>query len=583
MRKTKWWKRVVAMMLGIVLVVPAQAVSAEETKAAEQTVGESGENEEEKREGFQIEDGILQKYTGTATEVVIPEGVVSIGYGAFSKCLGVKSITVPVSVESGLEYAIADNDGLEAINVLQGNKHYASFDNCLYDNNFTSILGCPRAKEEVKILGSITRIADRAFWGCSNLRNIILPEGVEYIGSGAFYNCCGLIRIRIPEGVKEVGYEIFNGCRNLLKVRVPQSIGLGLFDATFWGCGKLEHIKVEDGVSNIRLGGLMSGSNQLIRLTVPESVTSIIDDHCGTASPGLLGNLVIYGKEGSYAQSFAKEKNITFIAGEDPAFAQKELSSCRISVESLDFVYDGTAKKPEVTVWDGNNILLEGLDYLVAYRNNTEPGEAEITITGVEDYMGEVTKKFTIHKAVGNIRCKKSYNKVYGDKAFSLNIKVNGENRKITYKSSDEKVVVVDENGNVKMKGIGIATITAEVEKSGGYQAETAKITIKVSPARQTIKALKTQKGGKITVKWKRDKNSTGYQIQYSTHKKFKRNAKMISVGKNKTISKTITKLAKGKTYYIRVRAYKSIKVNGRKQKLCGTWSSAARIKTIKK
>lgn len=49
--------------------------------------------------------------------------------------------------------------------------------------------------------------------------------------------------------------------------------------------------------------------------------------------------------------------------------------------------------------------------------------------------------------------------------------------------------------------------MTVRAEKSGGYQAEAAEITIKVSPARQNIKAMKTKKGGKIMVKWKRDKH----------------------------------------------------------------------------
>ena len=90
----------------------------------------------------------------------------------------------------------------------------------------------------------------------------------------------------------------------------------------------------------------------------------------------------------------------------------------------------------------------------------------------------------------------------------------------------------------------------------------------------------KSLKKNQITVKWKKDTKATGYQIQYSTSKKFtKKGTKIKTVAKNKTASGMVKKLKSGKTYYVRVRAYKTVKVNGKKSELCGSWS---KVKVVK-
>ena len=77
-----------------------------------------------------------------------------------------------------------------------------------------------------------------------------------------------------------------------------------------------------------------------------------------------------------------------------------------------------------------------------------------------------------------------------------------------------------------------------------------------------------------LTISWKRDAQVSGYEIQYSTDKNFK-NAKTVTVTKNKTTSKSINKLKSGKKYYIRVRSYKKFG----KEKLNGSWSKTSSAK----
>ena len=280
---------------------------------------------------------------------------------------------------------------------------------------------------------------------------------------------------------------------------------------------------------------------------------------------------------GDYSGEVAKEFTIKKIDISGPGFT--------VSLSESKYTYDGKAKEPAVTVSKGT-VTLRGTDFTVKYENNTEPGTAKAIVTGAGVYTGTVTKEFTISpaekdgtdgqekKPVG-LTCKKVFEKKYGDKAFSLKAKA-VKGAKITYKSSNKKVADVDRKGKVTVKGTGITTITIKATASG-YEAQTLKVTVKVSPSKASAPSLKTLRGRKLKVSWKRDKRATGYQIQYCTSKTFKKGVKTITVAKNKTVTKTIPKLTRGKRYYVRVRAYKSAKLNKKTQKLYGAWSAAKR------
>ena len=101
------------------------------------------------------------------------------------------------------------------------------------------------------------------------------------------------------------------------------------------------------------------------------------------------------------------------------------------------------------------------------------------------------------------------------------------------------------------------------------------------NPAKTTVKTLKVKKGKKLTVKWKKIAGVNGYQLQYSTKKSFKSSVKNIYIKKN-SASKTLKKLKKGKRYYVRVRAYKTVNVDGKNLNVYGKWSKAKRSGKIK-
>ncbi|MDD4371786.1 MAG: FMN-binding protein, partial [Anaerostipes sp.] len=128
------------------------------------------------------------------------------------------------------------------------------------------------------------------------------------------------------------------------------------------------------------------------------------------------------------------------------------------------------------------------------------------------------------------------------------------------------------DNTNDESTDDTIATIT--VTSTGeNYNTATKKITVKVTPKKQTVKTKAGKK--KVTVTLKKDTKATGYQIVIGTKKSLK-GAKTVTVKSYKTYKKTISKLKAKKTYYVKARSYKT----SGKTKLYGAYSTVKKVKT---
>lgn len=117
---------------------------------------------------------------------------------------------------------------------------------------------------------------------------------------------------------------------------------------------------------------------------------------------------------------------------------------------------------------------------------------------------------------------------------------------------------------------------SVKITLKGLYEGTISK-TFTIKPSKVKGMKVVSQSGRKIKLSWKKAVSVSGYEICYGTNKSFKKNKKIVSA-KGSAKSKTIKKLVKGKTYYIRIRAYKKI---GRK-KVYGVWSNRKRIKVKK-
>ncbi len=152
-------------------------------------------------------------------------------------------------------------------------------------------------------------------------------------------------------------------------------------------------------------------------------------------------------------------------------------------------------------------------------------------------------------------------------------------------KTQTPSVTVKDSKGNTlkkdvdytvtypkKRKSIGKYTVTVTLK---GKYSGTKKLTFEIVPAKATLSKL-TAGSKQLTASWKTVSGVTGYEVQYSTSKKFtKKTTKTVTIKKAKTKKTTIKKLKKGKKYFVKVRAYKT--VSGKK--LYGAWSKSKSIK----
>ena len=147
--------------------------------------------------------------------------------------------------------------------------------------------------------------------------------------------------------------------------------------------------------------------------------------------------------------------------------------------------YTSKAIQPVPTVKLGTKVLKSGEDYTVSYQNNTNVGTATVTIAGKGNYLGTVSKTFTINKATQSITA--SNLSLTFPKIGSIT--ASGNKGKLTYKSSNTDVAVIDSTGKVTAKGAGTAKITITAAATSNYKEATKTITVTVAKGTQSITA----------------------------------------------------------------------------------------------
>lgn len=450
---------------------------------------------------YASEDGILYSHerkelircpAGKQGDVVVAEGVTSIGYRAFGDCVKVTKVTLPESLvgismcafdrcyrladmyipknvsEVGINAFLSCNS-LGSIEVDENNMTYASRDGMLSSKDGTTLVCCPPGKSgEVTIAAGVTTIGEGAFDGCVGLTNIVIPNGVKEIGQFAFYGCNGLTNVAVPDGVENIGNCAFGSCEGLIKVWLPQSIK-SIGNDLFWGCTKLANIEVDqNNMYYASDAGILYNKQKTILMRCPE---------------GKQGNIVIpEGVQVIGESAFNDCINLLNISVPDSVIAIEK--DAFLYLDNLDTVYyAGTEEQ-----WE----YIKGSEELsgktVCFETATIPGA----------FIPSVVDKTNI--PVAAIQLDKTdvrFDSIGATVTLTAIVRPdNATDKTVIWESSNLAVAVVS-NGNVRAVGNGTAFITAKV----GDKIATATVTVDQREAQRVEIKNAEVKVSKLTVK----------------------------------------------------------------------------------
>ncbi len=157
-------------------------------------------------------------------------------------------------------------------NTYENGKGIIKFDAPVTSIGWTAFYGCS-SLTGITIPDSVTSIGDSAFYGCSSLTGIIIPDSVTSIGNFAFQGCSSLANVTIPDSVTSIGWAAFRDCSSLTSVTIPDSVtSIGSY--AFYGCSSLTSVTIGNSVTSIGTSAF-SVCSSLTSVTIPDSVTSI--------------------------------------------------------------------------------------------------------------------------------------------------------------------------------------------------------------------------------------------------------------------------------------------------------------------
>lgn len=523
-------------------------------------------------------------------KVEMSEGIEKIGPRVFSSCSSLKSINIPSSV-SEIDDEAFYYVKLENITVDENNKKYDSRDNCnaiIETASDKLVIGCCKTV----IPSSVTSIGEGAFYRQSKLTNISIPSSVKTIEKYAFCECPELNSVEIADGLKSIGECAFWNCDKLTNVTFPSSVTV-IGESAFALCNNLNKVELSEGLTKIGKEAF-SECDSLKSIYIPSTVNvigtyafcetglesiSVSTENKNYDSRNNCNAIIRTATDGLVCGSSKTQipSDVKIIGG--CAFEKCDITNITIpsSVESIgNYAFAYCSKLKNVTISNGvtriGGYAFESCKSLISVKvpsSVTTIGGYAFATNG-ESFKIICDKESYAHKYA--VKYKNKYelnNKITGTTSYTKTASAKAQSFKLNAKSTGGKMIYKSDNKNIKVDGTGkviiaknysgkaVITITTE---SKVFTKVTKKITITVKPAATTLKSVKNSSKGKITVTWNKLSYVNGYQIQYSTTSDFKSGTnKLVKVKGASNTSKVISGLTKNKTYYVRIRTYKSI------------------------
>ena len=291
------------------------------------------------------------------SSINIPEGITSIGCGAFVNCQKLKTIQFPSTLQN-LEFEALRGNYFEYIGVDEDNPLFSSVDGVLYSKDGTVLYEYPKEKTVTSFIVpyGVKTIEYCSFERCRYLESIVLPESVETINPIAFANCNNLSSVTLPQSLRSLGSNSFFGCKSLERIVIPN--GVVKIGCAFQECSNLKYITLPNNLERIESYTFLN-CRGLQEITLPKSL-KVIDsyafDGCnnltdvyyaGTEADWLDINISYQGNSIIMVGDFGDNKVLHYRHVKDPVFF---LPNSVVILE--DQAFSGIAATSVVIVYD---------------------------------------------------------------------------------------------------------------------------------------------------------------------------------------------------------------------------------------
>lgn len=377
----------------------------------------------------------------------LPDTVTEIGAFAFADCTSLKDFTIPDGIKSIGEEAFYNSgitslvvpESVETIDKLAFS-HMANLTNATFPAGCGITFSDCKNLKTAKITGNPTVIDNYMFYECSQLTDFEIPGSVKKIGYAAFYNtalkeavipasvteiddwafgeCQNLEKAVLPDGLKSIGGAAFYECPELTDSNIPDSVTT-LGDFAFGWCPKLKDMTIPDTIDNFgkcvfaNTPGVTIDTSRKYFIPTVDGIKDLPYTGSEVTQPDMeiTVNGVTLKEDSDYEVSYSSNTEIGMATmdinfkGQYVGHLTRTFNVVQIEMSDENITVAGihntryTGKKivmSKLAVQAGGRTLTPGTDYTVAYKNNLNPGTAEITIAGKGNYTGTVVKTFNI-------------------------------------------------------------------------------------------------------------------------------------------------------------------------------------------
>ena len=437
----------------------------------------------------------------------------------------------------------------------------------------------------------ITYTGADAFSGCENLKTVVFSDTIHTIAPFTFLYCTNLENPTLPKKLEYLGQQAFSYSQKITEAIIPDTVTY--LDSAFSECPALEYVYIggkKDVGSYITGNSPFAGCTSLKKIEVSPNNLGLtaIDGVLYTSDKKILMQYPLGKKDEKYVICSSTQEIMQFAIDGSPYLESLVIP---VSVKAIgtfgiarcpkleDIYYKGTK-----TQWSKINFSADAIYGVFAtkhfekeckhkYSNScdTECNVCKTERSVKHTYKNVITKATLTKNGKISYKCSKcgyvsskttTIKKIKSVKLSATSYTYNGKVKKpsVVVKDSAGKILKKNTDYTVSYssgcKNVGTYKVTVKFK---GKYSGTKTLTFKIIPPKTSVSKITAGKKA-LTVKvTKKTTQVSGYQIQYSTSKSFK-SYKTATLTSSKKTSATIKKLTAKKTYYVRVRTYKTVK-----------------------